>query len=457
MEFKDRAAFRAWLEEQRREVCVAIAARSALRVWPLVLAEDRLKDRETQIKVALPSGCAVIVASLAAQASSAAIVKRARAASDAAAAAAYAYADNTYAAAYAAARAAAATTASAYASAADDAAGVAAAANAYADADFGAETMLHQYLWHGQGWPEDLDPAKLGPSLLDDSDFAFLRRWFFAMAEGKPLPTDLMTRIALEIDQDVWDSGDPKAVAAAIEAIETDWLAQQLPQADTVVFDTEKAEFQTVPVQTDAEKLLERVLKQVGFALDTLKTSNCGVNSNCTAWQYIIFSVEDCRDDAVLVETNFQIAKEDIEQGLSDDTYQPDRKLTALVSILEQSIEDLRANHPEVAEAWAKRIRFRLKDIKADQRQMIAEKTKDLIALSSDKLARELTLDANLVANGKEGPARDTAIRRFFGRLAQVRLALMTSDVVRGINENTGYQAASIALNINSVLQILIG
>lgn len=330
-----------------------------------------------------------------------------------------------------------------------------------ADADkaaaFDAATMFSQDIWYWEDWPEELDPAKLGPSLLDDPDFAFLRSWFLAMAEGKPLPTDLMTRIALEIDQDVWDSGDPKAVAAAIKAIETDWLAQQLPQADTVVFDTEKAEFQTVPVQTDAEKLLERVLKQVGFALETLKTSNCGVNSNCTAWQYITFSVEDCRDDAVLIETNFQIAKDDIEQGLSDDTYQPDGKLTTLVSILEQSIEDLRANHPEVAEAWAKRIRFRLKDIKADQRQMIAEKTKGLIALSSDKLARELTLDANLVANGKEGPARDTAIRRFFGRLAQVRLALMTSDVVRGINENTAYQAASIALNIYSVLQILIG
>ncbi|WP_121630709.1 hypothetical protein [Tropicibacter alexandrii] len=104
-------------------------------------------------------------------------------------------------------------------------------AAAYRDADFGAETMLHQDLWHGQGWPEELDPAKLGPLLLDDPDFAFLRRWFFAMAEGKPLPIDLMTRIALEIDQDVWDSGDPKAAAAAIAKIEDAWNAEQAAKA----------------------------------------------------------------------------------------------------------------------------------------------------------------------------------------------------------------------------------
>ena len=93
-------------------------------------------------------------------------------------------------------------------------------ADAAKAAAFDAATIFSQDIWYWEDWPEELDLAKLGPSLLDDPDFVFLRRWFFAMAEGKPLPIDLMTRIALEIEQGVWNSGDPKAVAAAIEAIE---------------------------------------------------------------------------------------------------------------------------------------------------------------------------------------------------------------------------------------------
>ncbi|MDJ0823148.1 MAG: hypothetical protein QNJ09_15235, partial [Paracoccaceae bacterium] len=64
MEFENPIAFEDWLKTQSQEVCVAIATRAALRVWPYVIGQrfwrDDDKARVAQERLALLTGWAMM-------------------------------------------------------------------------------------------------------------------------------------------------------------------------------------------------------------------------------------------------------------------------------------------------------------------------------------------------------------------------------------------------------------
>ncbi len=63
------------------------------------------------------------------------------------------------------------------------------------------------------------------------SGFEFWSRWFLAIMTGEPLDWNLMRMLVDGIPDEIWDSGDPKAVAAAIAKIEDEWNAEQAAKA----------------------------------------------------------------------------------------------------------------------------------------------------------------------------------------------------------------------------------
>ncbi|NVK15252.1 MAG: hypothetical protein HWE35_13875 [Rhodobacteraceae bacterium] len=289
---------------------------------------------------------------------------------------------------------------------------------------------------------------------LSHPSWSFWRDWYQSFLDGKPLDWEIQRRVA-KIEYWVWDAG-PQAVADEIERIQAEWLAEQLPQADRVNFDSTTGLFFSQQVPLNAVGLVETTLKQVEFARSVAANSNCGFNSNSTSWMYIEFTLDSCRDDANAIEQNLEIARQDIIEGFKDNTYQPDAKLTALEQVLDRAVTDLRAHHPDVAEAWEARIKHKLKLAKAEQKQLIVEKATELIVVSQEKLGAEFQLDAKTISE-TSGEVQSGAIRRFFGRVAQMRIVVRSSEVVKRIDASSGYKGTRIVQTLQSLIDLIIG
>jgi hypothetical protein len=277
--FQYKRDFEVWLAQQPQEVSVAIAARGALRVWPLVLGHRFWKAseeaRKAQDTLTLLTGWATMVAGVAATApdpdvqeaaeaayvgvataaaaaiaadvvtSSAAVASVTTAGADAVAyaadtadSAACAATRPTNAATFAAGNAAGAVDSAARATAAatipsaSKFAAAAAFAAASRDCDFSPEKMLRQPLWHDIGPPVGLLPEDIGETLFDTNpQFGFFKRWYDGMNGGVPVPVDLCSRIVTQIPSETWESG-AQEVAAEIARIEAAWLAEQAAHAN---------------------------------------------------------------------------------------------------------------------------------------------------------------------------------------------------------------------------------
>jgi hypothetical protein len=239
--------FRAWLEGQPQEVCVAIAFRAALRVLPLV-ALTRSDDKRAadlalkSFRAILTSGVSAFgptpdvkaAANAAAYATHAAAIAAAQAAAIAAANAAHAAA---YAAAYAAHAAANAATHAA-AHAADAAANAAyaatyaathAAADAAANAAARADTtppsgsLMSSAIAVPLELQAAIDAFAAGKAdlLRTGGPWTFWAKWYDRAMAGDPLPWGLQEQIAL-IPNEVWKAG-PEAVAVEIARLEAEF------------------------------------------------------------------------------------------------------------------------------------------------------------------------------------------------------------------------------------------
>lgn len=327
----------------------------------------------------------------------------------------------------------------------------------YLDAEYRQPSAFMNSLWPTTKNVEHLKEmwtefAKRG---TNDPVWGFWVHWYQGFWHGAPINWDLQLRIVLELTDEEWDAG-PETVARRIEEIRDDWLQQALPQTDRLHFDYQTLKLSIVQDTLNAEKLVETTLKQVEFSLSTLNSSNCGLNSSSTAWIYIQFTLDQCRDDANAIEQNLDIAQQDIETGLKEARYQDDPKLTALKSMLERAIMDLRANHPDVADAWETRIKYKLKDATHKQKQFIVEASTMLAEVSTERLAEELKLDAKTIAQ-ETGEAPKTATRRFFGRIAQMNVIVKTSEFIKKLDASSGYKGTRIAQTIQDLLNFIFG
>ncbi|MCR9140429.1 MAG: hypothetical protein NXI27_31045 [Alphaproteobacteria bacterium] len=316
--------------------------------------------------------------------------------------------------------------------------------------------LLNQTLFDAEAVEDQLLKAvtRFKSALEREQALEFWTTWYEGVVHTDALDWELQRRVAL-IPDPIWEAG-PVAVAEEIERIRAEWLAEKLPQAEQIEFDLDQGQFQSKPIPVKAEELIETTLKQVEFARTVAAQSNCGLNSTSTAYLYIDHTLESCRNDPNAIEQNLEIARVDIVEGLAENRYQKDAKLSALEQVLERAVTDLRANHPDVAEAWEIRIKHKLRVAKAGQKQLIVEKTTELIAISDPKLGKELELDARSIAE-TSGEVQGGAIRRFFGRVAQMRIIVRSGEVIKRIDASSGYKGTRIVQTLQSLVDLITG
>ena len=233
----DRKEFEVWLRDLPKEQVVLIAARAAVRVFPVVTRRaEGIQLREAlallTARAILTSGVGVklptpevrqaadAVAAFVANAAHAPFAARASssASSSAARAAAAVAAPASSSAPDAVADAADAAFFAADGAAADAADAVRAAA--FKDVSFVVDTLLPTPIWHDPGEPDWLaDALTERDDLLNAGpEWAFWRKWYQGFLNGTHLDWELQRRVAL-IEENIWEAG-PKAVAAEIARIE---------------------------------------------------------------------------------------------------------------------------------------------------------------------------------------------------------------------------------------------
>lgn len=178
--------FRGWLETQPREMRALIAARAAVRAFPIA-CHPETSDNHSET-LALLTARAILTSGVAAKRPTPEVRTAAHAAADAADAAAGAAAD--------------------------------------ADVTLDFENLLITEIWHVPAEPGWLQQALRSRSNLLDSgpEWAFWRDWYQGWLTGHHVDWDLQRRVAL-IDDAIWDAG-PAAVAAEIERIREEFDRQ---------------------------------------------------------------------------------------------------------------------------------------------------------------------------------------------------------------------------------------
>jgi hypothetical protein len=234
--FKGHRQVRDWLEKQSREVMVVLAARSALRVWPLLSHGLPTKDfRKTATAIILPCSRAMTASLSASTWSDKDVAANAFAA--AAAAAASAVADDTFRASYA-------SYASATIAASSSAVAVAVAAVAAADATDAAAYVYKAFttdaraIENGSMSAADLAASPLWGSGIDDmppdlrkewqrqnrqllaldQNWQVWTNWYTARLRGDLLHKQRELAFVTELDEDDW-KGDPKDINTKLQAI----------------------------------------------------------------------------------------------------------------------------------------------------------------------------------------------------------------------------------------------
>lgn len=415
-DFSDRDAAEAWFKTQPREVRIAVAARSSLRVLPAVLGEFAPKLATKDILIwRLACFRATLVSAAAAVCSAAETerVEQLRAAATSAAA---------FSAAFSAARAA--TSHDAKTAAASI--GPAFRSALWPDISDVPELVA---AWHSF---RDADPS--------DPVWDFWLRWYQGMWDGKPLDWELTTQVAL-IPYDVWEKG-AKEVAEAIREIEAAFWADALPQAEQLVRDVDGL-YDIQPLPLEDRGLLDQILKQLGFALSVATESNsCSYDPMCTSCKYIRYTLDECRDDPNSAEQNMEIARDIIQRKLDSDQYKADDELIALLSSLDRHVVQLRADHPDVRDAWEKRLTQKFREVGADVRLAFARAIREWMPRTKGRLHIELDLDAETIEQDSGREAQAKAAARASGRAAKATMLGKVSKTVRDVEDSTGYKGA---------------
>ena len=329
---------------------------------------------------------------------------------------------------------------------------------AYEDTWFNLPDLVMSPVWRGNKEPEWLLRAVEGETDLTayGQEWSFWRRWYDGFLRGQHVNWNLQKRIAL-IDDMVWEIG-PDAIAAEIERIEAEWLAEKLPQAEEI-WRGKDGRYEVLPVATDPDLMIDRLFRQLDFSLDVaLRGHNVsGFNDMCAAYKYLDHTRKNCRDDPNAVHMHLRLAREIIEGHLKSGTYRSEDGLTALVNAMERHEVQLRADHPVVRAAHETFVAQRIRELDDEKRLQIAAEFRGVSEYSKDRLQEEYGLDAETLESDTSAEAQSDAVKRSGGRSQKMSLIERASNTAKDIDGSAAYKATGLMLRLNKLAELLSG
>ena len=195
----------------------------------------------------------------------------------------------------------------------------------------------------------------------------------------------------------------------------------------------------------DEETFLDRIFTDLDFAVTLAVDSNHNdFNQMCTAYKYLRHTSESCRDDPNAIEQNFGIARTIIESNIARAEYVSDDSLTALAKKLERYELQMRADHPQLREAFERRLAQKIREAEEPLRQQIAAAISAEETRTTGRLQTEMALDAETVGSVASVEAQARALRRAYARSAMMNIMQRASKMIHDVEGGTVVKAGKI-------------
>lgn len=316
-------------------------------------------------------------------------------------------------------------------------------------------------------WPLESEEAWQANELFapfdhaDPGAFDYWREWYQGFLDGKPLDWELQRRVALIRGED-WEKG-PAHVAEKIEEIKADYLAEKLPQAETVEFDQATGKFFTVPVPVAKPDLLGATLSQVADALDdALANPSNGLSERSRETRVLRRTAAKYGNDPQRIEMDFTSVHAGLTRQIVNGDLPPSEENIALQSACDEGARGIRATHPEIAEHRRILTEQAMRELSVEEKATLEEALPVLKAISRADLAEEWEQDIPALVNDAIGPLPDSAPRlpgadeatRVFSRAAKIAVWLRMVKVINAIDGSAGYKAGRILTTVGALVGI---
>ena len=278
-------------------------------------------------------------------------------------------------------------------------------------------------------------------------------RGMSGFSNGDPMDWRLIFRIATEVTEEEWKAGQ-EVVAARIAEIQADFLVQTLPQVEEVFENAEGLYDVRGSCVGDLSKLIDSVLQRVTFALDTaVKSNSCDLNEMSLACKILRHALEHASSDPNTLEACLRNASSEIRVGLESGFYGEDGQIRFLVQTLDETALQLRADHPDVAQATYARMTQRLREIDDAKRLELAQRIDVMQEGSAPRLRQEFGLAAEITRSGASMEAKAEAIKQSANRAGKISLSERAKQA-----EGSGWMSATkIGLRAKDLVDMVIG
>lgn len=418
--------FRAWLEEQSPSTCVAVAARAALRVLPLICSID--PGNSKQANLTLASFRSVHTASVAAA------ISRSKPEEDifrAASREAYQRANDANISsadddvALEAARIAAYSSFAATSPDRGDSdpsvAALETAQSAFALAANMGVAGLRQSIFADADIPPGpnsvlTSPVSLPPELQEyisrvrrsnnriwvltaGGDWEFWGRWYSRAMAGDPLPWDLQREVAL-IPDEIWEQG-PEAVAEEIEKIEAAYLARTKQLYEDVAFDPQNVTFSSAPRPLENPPLIAALISRTEDALQDALDGKNGLRDDMRAVRTLRRCHQLYSNDPQRIELDYTSIAISLRRKIlySQEVAETENNLSLLEAVEEGALA-IRAQHPEIAESRRRITTQKLREIEEADQEDIGAAEPVSVALGENAQAMDFTRDIPQLIDG---------------------------------------------------------